>query len=164
MGFSPKRKVILDKTIHLLKEMTSSWKQKKCCSKWRHSASWSQVIPFFETAFFFQEPVPLSKRNTEHTPSKIYHLIQGMHGNMYCILKSNAFCSQELAHWMWWLPAIPSLFYLVFFALGPSYIPWTITAELFSQASRPAAMSVAVGFNWFVYFMVELGFPTMHVS
>ena len=118
----------------------------------------------FLNRIFFREPVPLSKRNTEHTPSKIYHLIQDMQANMYCILKRNAFCSQELAHWMWWLPAIPSLFYLVFFALGPSYIPWTITAELFSQASRPAAMSVAVGFNWFVYFMVELGFPTVHVS
>ena len=36
-----------------------------------------------------------------------------------------------------------------------------ITAELFSQGPRPAAMSVAVLVNWSANFFVAIGFPTM---
>lgn len=56
-----------------------------------------------------------------------------------------------------------TLFYVVFFAVGPGSIPWMITAELFSQGPRPAAMSVAVLVNWSANFMVGIGFPTMQV-
>ena len=73
---------------------------------------------------------------------------------------------------------VSTLFYVVFFAVGPGSIPWMITAELFSQVDdddddyaepkkitnkpkprfnsnfllkgpRPAAMSVAVLINWY---------------
>lgn len=36
-----------------------------------------------------------------------------------------------------------------------------ITAELFSQGPRPAAMSIAVLVNWFTNFVVGLVFPIM---
>lgn len=36
-----------------------------------------------------------------------------------------------------------------------------ITAELFSQGPRPAAMSIAVLVNWFTNFIVGLTFPLM---
>lgn len=39
-----------------------------------------------------------------------------------------------------------------------------ITAELFTQGSRPAAMSVSVLVNWFSNFVVGLTFPLMKVS
>ena len=39
-----------------------------------------------------------------------------------------------------------------------------ITAELFSQGPRPAAMSVAVLINWCANFLVAIGFPTMQVG
>lgn len=39
-----------------------------------------------------------------------------------------------------------------------------ITAELFSQGTRPAAMSIAVLVNWSTNFVVGLGFPFMRVS
>ena len=39
-----------------------------------------------------------------------------------------------------------------------------ITAELFSQGPRPAAMSVAVLVNWSANFFVGIGFPTMQTS
>ena len=35
--------------------------------------------------------------------------------------------------WIWWLSVVSTLFYVVFFAVGPGSIPWMITAELFSQ-------------------------------
>ncbi len=63
-------------------------------------------------------------------------------------LKQNTFYQQELVSWIWWLSVVSTLFYVVFFAVGPGSIPWMITAELFSQGPRPAAMSVAVLINW----------------
>ena len=70
---------------------------------------------------------------------------------------------QELVSWIWWLSVVSTLFYVVFFAVGPGSIPWMITAELFSQGPRPAAMSVAVLINWCANFIVAIGFPTMQV-
>ena len=71
--------------------------------------------------------------------------------------------SQELVSWIWWLSVVSTLFYVVFFAVGPGSIPWMITAELFSQGPRPAAMSIAVLINWCANFLVGIGFPTMQV-
>ena len=71
---------------------------------------------------------------------------------------------QELVSWIWWLSVVSTLFYVVFFAVGPGSIPWMITAELFSQGPRPAAMSVAVLINWCANFLVAIGFPTMQVQ
>ena len=71
---------------------------------------------------------------------------------------------QELVAWIWWLSVVSTLFYVVFFAVGPGSIPWMITAELFSQGPRPAAMSVAVLVNWSANFFVGIGFPTMQTT
>ena len=38
--------------------------------------------------------------------------------------------------WIWWLSVVSTLFYVVFFAVGPGSIPWMITAELFSQVDH----------------------------
>lgn len=59
---------------------------------------------------------------------------------------------------------ISLLLFVVFFALGPGSIPWMITAELFAQGPRPAAMSIAVLVNWSTNFAVGLSFPLMLVS
>lgn len=58
---------------------------------------------------------------------------------------------------------ISLLVFVVFFALGPGSIPWMITAELFAQGPRPAAMSIAVLVNWSTNFAVGLSFPLMLV-
>jgi len=39
-----------------------------------------------------------------------------------------------------------------------------ITAELFSQGPRPAAMSIAVLINWCANFLVGIGFLTMQTT
>ncbi len=51
--------------------------------------------------------------------------------------------------------------FIVFFAIGPGSIPWLIVAELFHQAPRPAAISLAVLFNWSANVVVGQGFPTL---
>lgn len=46
----------------------------------------------------------------------------------------------------------------------PGPIPWFITAELFSQAPRPAAVAVAGVVNWLSNFVIGLVFPSMQVK
>lgn len=71
---------------------------------------------------------------------------------------------QEMIDWMSYLSVVSTLGFVVFFAVGPGSIPWMITAELFSQGPRPAAMSIAVLVNWLTNFLVGIGFPTMKVE
>jgi SP family facilitated glucose transporter-like MFS transporter 1 len=66
-----------------------------------------------------------------------------------------------LYKWMAYMSVTSTLIYVVFFAIGPGSIPWMITAELFSQGPRPAAMSIAVLVNWLTNFAVGLAFPLM---
>ena len=65
---------------------------------------------------------------------------------------------------MAFVSVISVLMFTVFFAVGPGSIPWLITAELFSQGPRSAAISMAVLVNWFTNFFVGLVFPLMVVS
>ncbi|XP_011149532.1 glucose transporter type 1 isoform X2 [Harpegnathos saltator] len=71
---------------------------------------------------------------------------------------------QEMIDWMSYLSVVSTLSFVVFFAVGPGSIPWMITAELFSQGPRPAAMSIAVLVNWMANFLVGIGFPSMKTS
>ena len=56
---------------------------------------------------------------------------------------------------------IATLTFVVFFALGPGSIPWLITGELFTQAPRSAAISVATLVNWTGNLAVGLIFPQL---
>ncbi|XP_013174021.1 PREDICTED: glucose transporter type 1-like isoform X1 [Papilio xuthus] len=51
-----------------------------------------------------------------------------------------------------------TLFYVAFFGVGPSSIPWIILSELFGQGARSAAVSVGAAVNWFANFIVGLVF------
>ena len=64
---------------------------------------------------------------------------------------------------MSYLSVVSILCFVVFFAVGPGSVPWMITAELFSQGPRPAAMSIAVLVNWIANFAVGIGFPSLNV-
>ncbi|RWS03998.1 glucose transporter type 1-like protein, partial [Dinothrombium tinctorium] len=64
-------------------------------------------------------------------------------------------------HGMAYVSVVSALGFVVFFAVGPGSIPWMITAELFSQGPRPAAVSIATLVNWSTGFVVGLGYPTM---
>lgn len=60
-----------------------------------------------------------------------------------------------------WLvyPAIVAIYLFVCgFGIGPGSIPWFIVAELFSQETRDAALSVAVTSNWACNIAMGLGF------
>ena len=100
----------------------------------------------------------ISDKPTNKTRRSLYHVWHYLSQQYLSVLV------QELVSWIWWLSVVSTLFYVVFFAVGPGSIPWMITAELFSQGPRPAAMSVAVLINWCANFLVAIGFPTMQVT
>nr|CAD7596932.1 unnamed protein product [Timema genevievae] len=80
---------------------------------------------------------------------------------IFSIFITISFLIKEMIDWMSYLSVVSTLGFVVFFAVGPGSIPWMITAELFSQGPRPAAMSIAVLINWIANFIVGIGFPTM---
>lgn len=71
---------------------------------------------------------------------------------------------QELIEWVRYVAVVATLTFVLFFAVGPGSIPWMITAELFSQGPRPAAMSIAVLVNWLANFLVGLFFLPLKVN
>ncbi|KAJ9578369.1 hypothetical protein L9F63_005401, partial [Diploptera punctata] len=83
---------------------------------------------------------------------------------IFSIFITISFLIKEMIDWMSYLSVVSVLSFVVFFAVGPGSIPWMITAELFSQGPRPAAMSIAVLINWMANFLVGIGFPTMKNS
>ncbi|KAK3876034.1 hypothetical protein Pcinc_019141 [Petrolisthes cinctipes] len=68
---------------------------------------------------------------------------------------------KEMLSWMTYISVFSTLCFVIFFSVGPGSIPWMITAELFSQGPRPAAMSIAVLINWLSNFLIGIGFPKM---
>ncbi|CAF3833594.1 unnamed protein product [Adineta steineri] len=54
-----------------------------------------------------------------------------------------------------------TILFVCFFAIGPGSIPWLITAELFNQAYRVPASSIAVLVNWSANFAVGIGFKPL---
>ncbi|XP_048263006.1 glucose transporter type 1 isoform X4 [Bombus affinis] len=83
---------------------------------------------------------------------------------IFSIFITISFLIKEMIDWMSYLSVVSTLSFVVFFAVGPGSIPWMITAELFSQGPRPAAMSIAVLVNWMANFLVGIGFPSMKTS
>ncbi|XP_058793375.1 glucose transporter type 1 isoform X2 [Phymastichus coffea] len=80
---------------------------------------------------------------------------------IFSIFITISFLIKEMIDWMSYLSVVSILSFVVFFAVGPGSIPWMITAELFSQGPRPAAMSIAVLVNWLANFLVGICFPSM---
>ncbi|KAK3577353.1 hypothetical protein CHS0354_008451 [Potamilus streckersoni] len=80
---------------------------------------------------------------------------------LFSVLITITLALTYLADWLKIVNIVASLFYVVFFALGPGSIPWLIVAELFSQGPRPAALSVSVLVNWMSNFAVGYAFPYM---
>lgn len=101
--------------------------------------------------------IPLMDRAGRRT----LHLY-GLGGMFICsIFITISLLVKFLYRWVSYLSVVSTLTFVVFFAIGPGSIPWMITAELFSQGPRPAAMSVAVFVNWSANFLVGLVFPQM---
>ncbi|XP_026483114.2 solute carrier family 2, facilitated glucose transporter member 1-like [Vanessa tameamea] len=85
-------------------------------------------------------------------------LLTGFTGMLFCTV---ALCVANLytAHvWVSYVCIALVILFVVMFAVGPGSIPWFLVTELFNQAARPAASSVAVTINWTANFIVGLSF------
>ncbi|KAH1010324.1 hypothetical protein HUJ05_004634 [Dendroctonus ponderosae] len=92
-------------------------------------------------------------------------LLYGLGGMfIFSIFITISFLIKEMIDWMSYLSVVSTLCFVKFFAMGPGSIPWMITAELFSQGPRPAAMSIAVLVNWMANFLVGIVFPSMKTA
>lgn len=70
---------------------------------------------------------------------------------------------QDSAQWLSYCCILLVYMYMVFFATGPGSIPWFLVSEMFSQAARPTAQSIAVTVNWTANTIVSLGFLPVQV-
>uniref|UniRef100_H2Y404 Major facilitator superfamily (MFS) profile domain-containing protein n=1 Tax=Ciona savignyi TaxID=51511 RepID=H2Y404_CIOSA len=90
----------------------------------------------------------------------------GCVGNAPFALKSSpvktAVCVNVLV--ISWLTLVPILLFVAFFQTGPGSIPWFITAELFNQSARPAAVSIAGLVNWLGNFTIGLAYPSINAE
>ena len=73
------------------------------------------------------------------------------------------FILQDTQSWAKYLSIVSLVLFIISFAIGPGSIPWFITAELFDQAARPYAISIATVVNWLCNFISGLVFPHMQV-
>ncbi|CAH1368593.1 hypothetical protein MTP99_010059 [Tenebrio molitor] len=60
-----------------------------------------------------------------------------------------------------WICIILVFVYIILFAAGAGSIPWFLVTEIFNQAARPNAVSLAVPTNWIANFIVTLTFPSI---
>ncbi|XP_067947912.1 solute carrier family 2, facilitated glucose transporter member 1-like [Watersipora subatra] len=77
------------------------------------------------------------------------------------VLLTIALFIQVSADWAKYMSIVALVLFIISFAIGPGSIPWFITAELFDQASRPYAISLATLVNWTANFSCALLFPLM---
>lgn len=77
------------------------------------------------------------------------------------IVMTITFVLQSQVDWLKYVSICAMMLYIVFFAIGPGSIPWLIVAELFSQAPRPSAVSLAVLVNWSANVAVGQAFPPL---
>uniref|UniRef100_H2Y403 Major facilitator superfamily (MFS) profile domain-containing protein n=1 Tax=Ciona savignyi TaxID=51511 RepID=H2Y403_CIOSA len=101
----------------------------------------------------------------EHAGRRILHLI-GLGGMCVCsilLVVRNFFVSDRMLV-ISWLTLVPILLFVAFFQTGPGSIPWFITAELFNQSARPAAVSIAGLVNWLGNFTIGLAYPSINAE
>lgn len=76
-----------------------------------------------------------------------------------CFVLTVALNFQDELSWMPYISIACIIIYVIGHAIGPSPIPYVITAEVFRQSSRPGAFMVAGSVHWLSNFTVGLVFP-----
>ncbi|XP_009862019.2 solute carrier family 2, facilitated glucose transporter member 1-like isoform X2 [Ciona intestinalis] len=99
----------------------------------------------------------------EHAGRRILHLI-GLGGMCVCSVILVVLLNLHRTTVISWLTLVPILLFVAFFQTGPGSIPWFITAELFNQSARPAAVSIAGLVNWLGNFTIGLAYPSINAE
>uniref|UniRef100_A0A8D0GK42 Major facilitator superfamily (MFS) profile domain-containing protein n=1 Tax=Sphenodon punctatus TaxID=8508 RepID=A0A8D0GK42_SPHPU len=77
----------------------------------------------------------------------------------WCIMLTLSLTYQEASPWAPYLSMASLFAFILSFGLGPGGITNTLTAELFTQSSRPAAYMVAGSVSWLSFFIIGMLFP-----
>ncbi|CAK1547892.1 unnamed protein product [Leptosia nina] len=85
-------------------------------------------------------------------------LLVGFGGMMVCTIGLCIAIQYTAISWVPYLCIALVILFVTMFAVGPGSIPWFLVTELFNQAARPAASSVAVTINWTANFVVAQSF------
>ncbi|CAM4566493.1 unnamed protein product [Lepidochelys kempii] len=79
--------------------------------------------------------------------------------SFWCIVLTFSLTYQELYPWVPHLSMASIFAFILSFGLGPGGITNTLTAELFTQSSRPAAYMIGGSVSWLSFFTIGMLFP-----
>ncbi|XP_014427275.1 solute carrier family 2, facilitated glucose transporter member 11-like isoform X2 [Pelodiscus sinensis] len=79
--------------------------------------------------------------------------------SFWCIVLTFSLTYQELYPWVPYLSMASIFAFILSFGLGPGGITNTLTAELFTQSSRPAAYMIGGSVSWLSFFTIGMIFP-----
>ncbi|KAG6933033.1 solute carrier family 2, facilitated glucose transporter member 11-like, partial [Chelydra serpentina] len=79
--------------------------------------------------------------------------------SFWCIVLTFSLSYQELYPWVPYLSMASIFAFILSFGLGPGGITNTLTAELFTQSSRPAAYMIGGSISWLSFFTIGMLFP-----
>uniref|UniRef100_A0A674JHE9 Solute carrier family 2, facilitated glucose transporter member 5 n=1 Tax=Terrapene triunguis TaxID=2587831 RepID=A0A674JHE9_9SAUR len=79
--------------------------------------------------------------------------------SFWCIVLTFSLTYQELYPWVPYLSMASIFAFILSFGLGPGGITNTLTAELFTQSSRPAAYMIGGSVSWLSFFTIGMLFP-----
>ncbi|XP_030760388.1 facilitated trehalose transporter Tret1-like [Sitophilus oryzae] len=77
---------------------------------------------------------------------------------IYFLLKEKKMVSDETITGLGWLPLLSLVIFIIAFSFGMGPIPWLASAELFPPAIMARMSSCAGMFNWFLAFLVTIGY------
>ncbi|GCB62878.1 hypothetical protein scyTo_0007298, partial [Scyliorhinus torazame] len=78
---------------------------------------------------------------------------------LWCATMTITLTYQASCTWVPYMTMTCLFAFILSFGLGPGGVTNTVTGELFTQSSRPAAYMISSSTNWICFFFISLVFP-----
>lgn len=80
---------------------------------------------------------------------------------IYFLMKDRKMVSESTVQSMGWLPLMALVLFIIAFSFGMGPIPWMSSSEIFPPAIKARMSSYAGLFNWFLAFVVTVGYEPL---
>lgn len=80
---------------------------------------------------------------------------------IYFLLRDQEMVSESTVESMGWLPLLSLILFIIAFSFGMGPIPWMASSEIFPPAIKARMSSLAGLFNWFLAFVVTVGYEPL---
>ncbi|XP_060700148.1 solute carrier family 2, facilitated glucose transporter member 11b [Hemiscyllium ocellatum] len=80
---------------------------------------------------------------------------------LWCAAMTITLTYQVSYFWMPYLTMTCLFAFILSFGLGPGGVTNTVTGELFTQSTRPAAYMISSSVNWISFFLISIVFPSI---